>query len=364
MIQKLAIIYFTLLILSCRKPEEVDPISLSDRQRVLNSIGSNVITAGFLQFQMDALGLKINAEQFINDPVSHQKLNNLKSAWIRCALTWKRASLFAFGPVDAQFILEGIYSPPDVAGIENLISNGSTVIDSSYVSGLGSGYKGILAIEYLIYRNSKGNSSEIIDSFTVHSNGGRRLAYLKALVASLQHYSNQTLIRWSRGGENYVQTFILSDGNDQNSSIGILVGRMGQLASEVRTERVGRPNGLFNNGIPQPDALDGKLSDESLALLSGEIDAIQSAFLGFRNASTNAVGVNHLLNIVANSTSRESLGLVISNQIDTVYARIRSIKTPMSHALVSNQFLITDLYKEIEILDKLINNEMREALKL
>lgn len=313
---------------------------------------------------MSLASLKIRTEEFKEDPISHLKLNNLKSAWLDCAVTWKRSSLFEFGPVDKQFVLEGIYSNPDIAAIEAIIANGLTPIDSSYVQGLGQGHTGILALEYLIYRDVGVSNVEIINSFTLNGSNGRRLDYLAALVAALQYYSDQALFRWSRGGENYVQEFIQSDGSDRNSSLGIVVNRMTELASLIRNERVGRPNGLFNGGVPQPDALDGSRSDHSLELLRGELDAIRSTFLGFRSASTNAVGINYLLNIVAGSSNNESLGILVGNQIDSVFAKVHAIKIPMSQALLSERQLISDLYLSVEKLDHLIKNDMGEALRL
>lgn len=351
------------LTLSCKKDPYVDPINLSDRQRVLNSLGNDVIIASFLDFQLSIAGLKSKTKIFNEDPVSHGKLNDLKYAWLECALAWKRASLFTFGPIDSLVVLNGIYSSPDTIAISRIISDHSITIDSAYVQGLGRGLTGVLAFEYLLYGSSGGDNNKIIRSFTVEGSQGRKLAYLMALADALQYYSDMAMIRWSRGAENYVQQFIDSDGSDKESSLGVVVHRMAELAALIRKERVGRPYGVFNNGIPQPGTLDGRFSDQSFAMLRAEIDGLNAAYTGIRTGSINAVGIGMLVNIVTNSSGSEPIGPAIEDQLLLIYRKIDSFTTPFSEALVSERDLVGELYDEVEKLENLITN-MKEVLRL
>ncbi len=367
MLRRLSVLFLIFLwIGGCSKKGDPDPqpLSRSQRQIVLNSIGNQLITGGFVDFQTSVNNLRYQVEQFKKDLVSHQKLNDVKGAWLQCAVAWKRVSLFTFGPVDESFVTAGIYGLPDTDGIETLITGSLDPIDSIYVRGLGPGYQGLQAVEYLLY--GRGDNQATINLFTREGSNGRRLAYLEALGAVLQAYADQALMGWSRGGENYVAAFIAADGSGQDASLGKIVYKMVDLVALMRKERLGRPKGIYDNGIPQPGAVDGKYSNKSLELFRAELEALAAAFTGVRDSHSSSVGsasgILMLLEIVAKESDSESVAPLITAQLSTIYSQSMSINEPLKDALVSQPQQVDELYKAVEKLETLMLEEMMQAL--
>ena len=59
------------------------------------------------------------------------------------------------------------------------------IVDSTYMSTLGPGYRGLVAIEYLIYGTNKLDNKEVIAAFSDENK--QRVEYLRALGNDLQN---------------------------------------------------------------------------------------------------------------------------------------------------------------------------------
>lgn len=239
--KRLLICFIIVAMVGCRKKEDPNPLRLSDRQLTLAAIGQNTATVGLVDFQTSVNNLGTSIRSYANDPGNSNKLYQLRTLYLWTALTWKQVATFTFGPIDQPFVLTNVYGPIDPSAIEGAVSKKGNVIDSTYMSTLQPGYKGLVAIEYLIFGTDKLDNKEVIAAFS--NEDGQRVEYLRAMGSDLQKNADQMAVAWSRGGRGYVDEFASATGDDRNSSLGLLVDGVVRQLARLKEESVGLPMG-------------------------------------------------------------------------------------------------------------------------
>jgi predicted lipoprotein len=269
--------------------------------------------------------------------------------------------LFAFGPLDPQFVSLNIYSQIDTASINEHLRKSNAEIDTIYINNLPSNCKGFIAIEYLLYGSFPSNSETVRDSFIRQP---QRASYLRAVCDVLQNQVNLIMWRWSRGGNNDVDKFIRADGNDQNSSLNILVASMVQHVRKVANEQLAAPLGMTNGGIPQPELVDGRFSGESMAFIAAEIKSVENVLTGLPTLTVGTGGINTLLDKAEAKIENEPLSEALLRQIAIIYNKIGSIDTSLSVAVVKNTDQVSDLQREVVKLKSMIEINVINSLYL
>lgn len=357
MLKKAIILFLFSAVLACSKSDNPDPISNSDRGVILSDIGKNVIVPSFEAFESTTKTLAANADAYIADAKNEQKLIGLRESWIAAASAWKRSILFSQGPVETDFLATAVYfNSLNTSGIEKSVSQTTIPIDNAYIETLGAAFKGLPAIEYLIFDKQAGNAG-IIGNYT-GINAARRGLYLKALCQNLNNQATVIANKWKSGGDNYVAKFSAADGNDINSSLGMLSNKMIDLIYTIKDERIGAALGKRNNGTPQPDLVDAKISDASLALLKSELLSLESAFTGKGVAGAEGKGVDDMLDQVKAMSGSELLSTKIKNQFAVVYAKQAQITVPLSAAVTTQKEIVSALYDEVKKLQVMMEVDM------
>ena len=359
---KLLICLIIVGLAGCRKRKDPDPISLSARQIALASIGQKTATTGLVDFQTSVNNLRASITSYTNDSGNANKLYQLHNLYLWTALSWKQVATFTFGPIDQQFVLTNVYGPIDPSAIENAISKKGNVIDSTYMSTLGPGYRGLVAIEYLIFGTDKLDNKEVITAFS--SENKQRVEYLRTLGNDLQKNADLMAVAWSRGGKGYVSTFATATGDDRNSSLALLVDGMVRQLARLKDESIGLPMGIKNGGIPQPELVDGKYSNKSIDLLLAEITGITRIFIGSDVPGGDGKGIMHLLDDANVQYNNETLSNSISKQIAIVEKSAVTIGIPLSEAVESKKPDVSNLYIELDKLRTMIDVEVRKGLGL
>lgn len=359
---KLLICLMIVVLAGCRNKEDLDPISLSAREVALASIGQNVATTGLVDFQTSVNNLRASITTYTNDPDNANKLYQLHNLYLWTALSWKQVATFTFGPIDQQFVLSNVYGRIDPSAIENAISKKGNVIDSTYMSTLGPGYKGLVAIEYLIFGTNKLDNKEVIAAFIDENK--QRVDYLRALGNDLQKNADLMAVAWSRGGKGYVSTFASATGDDRNSSMALLVDSMVDQLARLKDESIGLPMGLKNGGIPQPKLVDGKYSNKSIDLLLAEIKGITKIFIGSDVPGGDGKGIIHLLDDANIQYNNDTLSSSISKQIIKVNESAVTIGIPLSEAVESKKADVNKLYVELDKFKTMIDVGVRKGINL
>ncbi|PWJ58006.1 putative lipoprotein [Dyadobacter jejuensis] len=356
MYKKLIAMTLVLAACSCSKSEDADPEVESTRAEVIASVGTQVILPTIQVFASESQKLNTLAESVATDRLEQANLEELQQNWLQLATAWKKVSLYSMGPIDDDFLESGIYyTSVNTSGIESYIAK-STPVDAALIGSLGAAYKGIPAIEYLLFGNNE--SVEVQLEKYQGATASQRIQYLKALCADLKIKAADLESKWNSSGGNYIKTFTDASGRDINSSLGKLSNKMINMIYTIKDERIGAPNGTRNNGTPQPALVDAPYSDESLALLKAEIEGIQGAFTGDLAGGTSGLGLDDLLNQVGAQSETGLLSTKINSQFDAVYTKIDMIQVPLSRAVTEQSQLVTDLYTEVKKLQVLLEVDM------
>lgn len=363
--KKLFICFIIIGVAACRKSVDPNPKDLSVRELALISIGQNTATTGLVDFQTSVNNLRASISSYTNDPGSANKLYQLQTLYLWTAFSWKQVATFTFGPFDQRFVSTNVYGPVDTTSIEGVISKKGNIIDSTYLSTLGPGYKGLVAIEYLIFGINRLDNREVLAAFSGENN--QRIEYLRSLGKDLQRNADFMAVEWSRGGKGYVATFASATGNDRNSSMALLVdGMVGQL-SKLIDESIGLPMGIRHQGVPQPNLVDGRYSNKSIDLLNAEIKGIAKIILGLYSPGiqdVQGIGLNQELDAVNARYGDMKLTNAISLQIINIEKSATAIGLPLSEAVVSKKQEVSSLYSELSKLRTLIDVEVRRGLNL
>lgn len=329
------------LLASCkRQPEPVADIS--NRTRVVNNIGQNVIVENFVAFQSYANGLADAADSYIADSTSTDKLVTLQDIWFATAVAWKNSALFTFGPVDDAYASRYIDSTPNLDAIEKFISNTTIPIQNATIEPLAADTRGLNAIEYLIYGNNEKDNSSVIASFT-GDNGHRRCAFLRALCRSLLDKADTLARYWSNGGSGYVKDFAASTGNERMASIPVLVRRLVEYTARIREKRLALPLGI-QSGKPAPELVDARFSGQSLIMLQSELECIYGVLSGNSAISDRPAGPGIFELLAPGRASEDELKKRLDSQFSAVATARANMRKPLAESIISDPAAVNELY--------------------
>jgi predicted lipoprotein len=346
--------------MACSKDEQPEPISLSDRQTVLHSIGNAVIIRSLLDLQNSVNGLNEFANSYVNDSTSKQKLLELRKAWVNAVVSWKLSSPFLEGNFAAEATPSHLYAPANTTSIENITASSTPQFDVGYMQSLDETSTGLAAIEYLIFGTNQQDTESVISAFK--GAGSRRGSYLAALCLNLKRQSDRLLFHWSIAGDGYVNEFMQNSGLERSSSIGTLTDNMISTISRIKDDRIGAPLGL--NGVTRPELVESKYSGESLTLIRAELHSLQQVFIGERTTTIGVKGLNWLLDQANAKMGDEMLSSSIGAQFTEVSLKLSMIQVPLEQAVVTNVKQVVDLHEAIKKLQKLLQEDMVSTLHL
>jgi uncharacterized protein len=151
---------------------------------------------------------------------------------------------------------------------------------------------------------------------------------------------------WKPGSGNHLQAFINSDGRDIGSSIGMMVNEMVYQIEVMRNEKVGRPLGKRTSGNIQPQSVEAKYSDNSLAFIKENITGIEKAFTG-NGAAGDKAGFDDLLDQLKAEFNGQPLAKMIKDQFQAVRQKADAINIPLQDAVNQNPAAVEALYTEL-----------------
>lgn len=355
-------ILLLMILVSCRE-KEIEPLSLSERQKALRSIGYELIVPAFVTLQTTSNKLLIETRKYRGNPADQQQLEDLKAAWLNCMIACKQARVFRFAPRELEVSFGSLYEIPDTTGIEALLARtDGKKIDSTLIDVLVGGYKGLVAYEYALFGASKGDNQLIIKQFEDHDLGIRRLDYLLSVANVLYAAANRIVQKWSMGGDGYVNEFVLDDGLGVNGSMGVFYQALDRQLDLVRSERLGKPLGIFNDNQPQLNKVDGRWSNYSKFLLEADIYAFINAYWGLTVPDNN--GIHTLVYAGGAKVGKANLSAEIDNTILRISEILTEITDPVDHMIAERPEPVFKLYEEIETLSGLFKTEVPLALGL
>lgn len=257
-------------------------------------------------------------------PATHTAAQDI---WREIRRPWKQAEAHGFGPV-VELRIDGSidFWPVRSGDIEEEIGVDTPVTDE-YIAGLGATRKGLPVLEYLLF----GELARLHDDGV----GNRTCAYAEALARAVESDAGRLVTAWEPAGDDFRGELIQAgDGSDTYSKLADAVNDSAN-AIFIATERaeslkLAKPLGRRDGGIVQPDAVESRYSDNSVADL---VDTI----VGIRNSYTStyagASGTSSYSAVVASIDA--ALDEQVRTQLDRCDAAIADIAGPLADAVVN-----------------------------
>lgn len=239
-----------------------------DRKAMLQNAANNLIIPAYMDFNQKTDSL-LNSVQRLNENPNSKTLATAQNAWKETILSWKRAELYNFGPVEEKALAGSIDRwPTSEGGIESAIQEYDN--SENYLVRIGSNRKGLPAIEYLLFH---GNEDLIIQEFQNEN----RKRYLELLSKSLVNNSELILDEWEGG---YQQKFIEATGNRPNSGLTLMANEIGFLLEMVRMDKLEVPFGKQTGGVLRLQMLESEYAHISKELIYENLKSAQNTFNG------------------------------------------------------------------------------------
>ncbi|MEM6771475.1 MAG: imelysin family protein [Bacteroidota bacterium] len=217
------------------------------------------------QFVQATAALDRSAETFVEAP-SQEHLEQLRAAWEKALLSYKRCETYNLGDVASSFIRYDLHRwPIDTAAVEKAIRKADQ-IDRAYVDNLGTSATGLAAVEYLIFGVELAALAE----------QPARLAYLHALCARVADLAEKLWENWQTYATSFQENTQLSILGGQNQLVNALVSQL----EETTRFRLGNPLGEESGGTPRPTTAEAPYAEKSLVTLRASLDEWGLAFFG------------------------------------------------------------------------------------
>jgi uncharacterized protein len=333
-----------LSVFSCSETEHKKPF---DQTPLLTNFSQNIIIPAYQDHLSNVETLETKVNNFIAT-LTVESLTEARSAWQTAALSWKRAEIFNFGPVDDLSVETAMdFWPVSTTGIESSV----TAYDgtSTYLDGIGSNKKGLAAIEYMLFHAGQ---ETIINEFAEE----KRREYIALLMAELSDRIEGLLLTWVT---TYADQFVESTGTDSRASAVLVSNQMLILIEDVKNYKLGTPFGM-SSGTPHPELVESPFAGYSMEMIRANIEAIEMVFTGGTGA-----GFDDYLNAYPRkSDGNESLTMVIEKQILKCKVASAAITVPLEEAITTQGYQVEELITDLTVLNAYLKTDMMSRLNL
>lgn len=276
-----------------------------------------------------------------------------QQVWREVRIPWKRAEANSFGPV-VDLRIDGAidFWPVRQGDIDEELALDTPVSDA-YISGLGSTRKGLPVLEYLLFG----------DLARLHEDGvgNRACEYAQALARAVDSDAQRLLAAWEASGGDF-RGEVLNAG-DGSATYNKLADAISDSANAIfiTTERaeslkLAKPLGRSDGDVPQPDEVESRYSNNSLADL-------RETLVGIRNSYTTTYG-----GVSGSSYSAVVAGLdgaldeQVRARMDDCDAAIGNIGEPLAEAVIAEPATVEAAFECTKELLRLFKVDVAGAL--
>ncbi len=299
------------------------PLGDGDRRVVARELGAEVAVPTLDDVVMTLGELRVACESFATE-VNLPALRDARAAWRAARVPWKHADAFGFGPAADLRLTAAMDQAIDPAKVEAEVA-ATTEISEDAVTSMGANRKGFHALEYLLFG---ANDEAVLAAFTASP---RRRALVAAYAQNLESRARELREAWT--GE---QDLLAHPGTDNATyptvaaSIDAFVNESVFLAELAADARLGKPSGTATGGVPQPDLVESRPSDNSLADLTNTLIGIRNIYFGSRDGRPGK-GIGKLIQAAAPVTDR-----AVRDALEAALAAVAAIPQPFEQALIDH----------------------------
>jgi predicted lipoprotein len=333
------------------------PSTIPDRrQQLLASWGTNTLLPLYQEFERRLVTLDERAQDFLLHP-AQDRLDAARAAWWAAREPWKQAEVFAFGPYsDDPFRLgPNIDFWPARPDTIQAVLAGTDALDARAASLLGAAAKGLPVVEYLLFQPG-------LDLVSEFGATARRGEYLGLLTQALLHDIRMLVAAWDPQQGNYLSQLTEAGRGSTifqslTLALGSVVNRMGFLLEHIRGEKLGRPLGAPDASSAQPEKVESRFSERSIADILDNLSGLELAFFGGSQAAERGLH-GYLL------FRGKDLSELVRTRLDAARASLQGITMPLALAVLEERVAVAGALTSFAALQRAFQVDVLNALSL
>ncbi len=313
-----------------------EPETNASVQQLVENLARGVIVPSFETFSLAATTLASSAKDFEKAP-THAKFDALRSAWQATWLAWKSAVPCLVPPENAEILSQELASfPIDEAAVEALARKREP-LSTEHIAALGSRQKGLLTLEYVLY-DQDGGTKKAFATLTKGVQGTHRRALLTALSRGVASSALALKERWDPSDGPALRAFLRPNSSgspypDAQAALDAMISRMVSLVELLKDSQLREPMHDIDNR--RPELIEGHRSDQAIAALIAQIEAIHRLYDG----ANSRPGLRQRVEM-ASPELHESLAFAFDRSVHN----LRAIPPPLDQAIFESEVSISKAY--------------------
>lgn len=321
------------------------PLGDGDRRVTARELGAEIAVPTLDDVAARLVDLRVACET-LAVKMNATALQDAQAAWRAARVPWKQADAFGFGPATDLRLTAAMDQPIDPSKVEEEVT-GTAAISEDAVTGMGANRKGFHALEYLLFGANDAAQLAVLTA------SPRRVALAIAYAQNLESRGAELRAAWTGEQDLLAHPGVANETYPTVAdSIDAFVNESVFLAELAADARLGKPSGTATGGVPQPDLVESRPSDNSLDDLTNTLRGIRNVYFGTRDGRPGK-GIGKLIAAASPSTDRD-----VRLALDASLAAVAAIPRPFEAALEAHAPEIEVALTQIKELKTILATEV------
>lgn len=274
-----------------------------------------------------------------------------QDAWRLAASDWAGVEAFFYGPAMDDHVDAAVWFWPTRPEMLEDVIAGDAPIDAALVDGLGAASKGLPAIEAQLFDPAGG---DVLARFApAVPVAARRCALVHELAIDVDEHAGALVDAWTSGYADDLADPPNARYDDDRAALDEIVNGIIGLLQRVHDQKIGIPFGGKTNGTPQPDLVESRYSDESLAAITTNLATVRALYLGV----DDGLGLQDL--VVARAPMLDES---IRTALDEADAAVAAIPPPLRVAVGESFVPVQNAIDAVKQLRRLFTADLAQQL--
>ncbi len=337
--------------LSCDSGGGDDPEPVS-RAEVVRSLALDVATPTYGNWAEAAGELEAAAAELCPAPSSAELLR-VQAAWRAARVDLKRAEAFSFGPwVEDRHGSAVDFWPIRTDAIEATV-DARGGLDAASIASLGVASKGMPVLEYLWFDPQGGNDAVVTALADEH-----RCRFSAALATDVATNARALRSAWEPTGGGFASA--LADAGSGSAlyltvqtALDEIVNGTIFVLQDITDPKLGTPLGSKTEGVPDPEALESRFSDNARADIVSNLEGVHAVYLG----PNDGLGLSALVR-----PENPELDAAIREQLDVATAAVAELSSPLRVMVVNESAVVEAARLQVRELRRLFEADVAALL--
>ncbi|WP_231511592.1 imelysin family protein [Chondromyces apiculatus] len=333
-----------------------------ERGPVLTDLARTVMLPTVETFAASAAPLTAALDAFCDAP-DQARLDAAQDAWRAARAPWEHTQAILFGPAEELGSANALdFWPVRTDNVESAIAEAPATVTPDHVAALGVSVRGLSTLDYLLFDPAGGDATVLTTLGGDDPDAMRRCSFAVAISGIFERDVSALADAWRPESGAFVeQVATAGSGSDTfpraQDGIDRVVNTLVELLQKVTDGRLGAPSGTRTGGTPQPDLVESRFSDNSIADLIEATRGIEAVYTG-RFGTTEGRGLATLLE------RSPDLDTSIRNQLTDFISKLESIPAPLSEAVTTDPTSVAAALESGRALRRLIAVDLAGILNV